>query len=150
MYKLVGFQAPCRPDLNGYSFCISLDPEFAREAYAIKRPKDLSRFREVVNASLRNIKMDDFPARAIRFHENTILATNFTVAGNVCGLDIEWLELESVLSKEGYQPRYLTYYPHNIDSLVQAYALASIFSYWYEFAEAMVYAKKKGMLKCDA
>jgi hypothetical protein len=151
MYRLNGFCPPSTPQLGGYGYSISLDRDFSKLAASVKIPADMTFFHRTLERMLSVVDMADCPARYIQFYNDTCLATNFTVAGNACGLDIEWHELNDILKPESTYPRYLEYWSHNIDSMRQAYALLMIFSHWYEFAEAMIYdmlsKKSKGGTK---
>ena len=137
MYKLIGWVPPIKPDWNGYSFAVRLELKFAQKAINFIRPKeDLNRrIREL----LKPIGMDDYPSSSILFYEDMVLATNFTVAGNACGLDINRMyDIDELLKPQPIMFG-LDYNTHNCDTMKQAYALLTAFSIWYEFAESVMF-----------
>lgn len=146
MYKLSGFCPSVINGYNDYAFSINLENDIVRKITNI-RNIDMDHFDMVVNVILKQIGVDDFPSRPILFYENTFLATNFTVAGNACGLDVDRYELEAILRNEPFQSRCLTYFPHNIDTMKQAYALTAVYSYWYEYCDSFMYAFDRGLIK---
>ena len=156
MYKIVGLTPPKEYKMGGYGFMIELDPNFAREAAKLKLTQTLyDDFQTATSDILKTIKMD-LGHRHVLFRLNdSWLATNFSVQGNACGLDVILDRLDEIMDEKNQTPIIyppsinriiypLKYYSHNIDSHLQAYALLSIFSYWYDLVESLMYVLEKG------
>lgn len=142
MYRIENFPPSRSHSLGSYGFSIYLDREFAIKVSTIQQPKNMLMFYNDISIFLRNIEMEDHPSRHMLFYNDSILLTNISVAGNACGLDVEWNNFTDVISgfseKSHGIYKHLAYHPHNVDGIRQAYALIGVFSEWYSFAYAMM------------
>jgi hypothetical protein len=140
MYRINGFSPPNPYRLGGYGYTILLDREFALKALNTKQPEYIKNFHEDIDNLLEILKISNKPYGHVRFCNDTMLISNISVFGNSCGLDIDWKSLELVIDEHnhGYEND-LAYYPHNVDSITQAYSLLSVFFVWYEYTEAVMW-----------
>lgn len=79
--------------------------------------------------------------RPFTFFEDSLLVSNIRVPENACGLDIDHREIDETPGSYGGDAklkRALGWYPHNVDSMSQAFALLSLWLMWLDIVEAHI------------
>lgn len=145
-YKIDGYS----PSKTGFGvqfgFSTSLDIELAKKAYQTRIKEEvhdnIQKMAKLIIIDSGLAGQDETirkPYSFIRGEDNhlTNLLHFCTVPGNSCdlGLDINGI---SELKKESDLKTFISYDPHNIDSINQAYALLSIWIYWAERAHTIL------------
>lgn len=147
-YRVSGFIPPFMSDrLGGYGFSVELDPKFAMKALNFKltasqRDKFLSEGKCIAGALGFG---KGFVNENYSFVDDSLLLHVTSVPGDACGLGITGQNLEMFLrgikDTQNLQKGLilpLEYYPHNVDSMKQAYGLLSLWLNWTELARVLV------------
>jgi len=149
LYRIEGFE-PHGEGMGRWGFNVKLDINFARRAFQKEISEEIyENLGKIGEEIIRNI----FPAYNficppyLHLRNNdgkpnpmkgnlTLLVGNLNVPGDACGLDVDYRDLEDLTKEETYE-KYLTYSPHNMYNMKQAYALLSIFTRWVDAADAI-------------
>ena len=146
VYRIEGYS----PSKTGFGmqfgFSTSLDIELAKKAYQTEITEKLhDKFQEmakliIINSGLAG-KDESIrkPYSFVRKEDNNL--TNLlhfcTVPGNSCDLGLDINRIYE-LKKDSDLKNWISYDPHNVDSIYQAYALLSIWLYWAETMQAIL------------
>lgn len=144
-YRIEGYSPTKTGSGIRFGFSTSLDIKLAKKAYQTKiTPKieeNLQKMAKLIIIDSGLAGQDEMirkPYSFVRREDNLSTLLHFcTVPGNVCdlGLDINRI---SELKEDSDWKNWISYDPHNIDSLNQAYALLSVWLYWAETAQAIL------------
>lgn len=140
-YTISGFSPPSKDmAMGGYGFAIGLNAGFAKKCIQFNaKMENLSRLNDM---GLERLKMIFDYATDKPFHyqekndEPTLLLHWVQVPGNACDLGNAGIDTEDILKMK--DDDLLEYYPHNVDSIKQAYGLLSLFLRWYDSAFSLV------------
>jgi len=142
-----------RPGLGAWAFQIELSMEMARWLWAYPLP-DLQHFKQDLRERLADVRLCsgiggvqpepflDYPR--LNFWDDRCLLTNISVPGNACGLDMDPRDYDYV-KQENPLPEFqrVRLLPHNVDSMLQAVSLISLFTGWAECACAIAEKSSK-------
>jgi hypothetical protein len=123
-----------------YDFSVFLDKGFAIKAQDFELdPKLRNRLQELGRETIFN-KL--FKGETYRdpyyFNKDSLLIQGIFVPGTGCHLAIDGFEIDYIKKSTD---NVVTYAPHNIDTIYQAYSLASLFSMWVNYAESILKSK---------
>jgi len=129
---------------SAYEFSVGLKSELALKAYNKELTETGFNYLENMRKKiLKRCGLNYSDACNYRFVENdnknpTCLLHWCKVEGDACSLGIDGTELNSMQNsfkkKDLSNLKLIGYYPHNIDSMRQAYSLLSIWIQWADFA----------------
>lgn len=113
MYRIDGLE----PSGDGCDFSLYLNAEVGDALKTMADSDRQSKLEEVLSEPLDEMFGD------VRFHEDSLLLSNISVAGNAAGLDLQKER------SDGY-----VYRTHNVDSSDQAINVIAVFANWVSFA----------------
>jgi hypothetical protein len=138
VYRLEHLLPPQDEGLGRYGFCAYLSTSFAERAVRMELGHEVqTRFQErSKDIIVKRIYGDRYVKDPFMFVEGTLLVQSFHVPGDACSLGVDWHGIDRARKGDGKFRSDLEYGPHNVDGMKQAFALASLFTYYIECAEA--------------
>lgn len=137
-YRIHGFFPPEEQRMGHYGFNIWLDKNIAKKAYATKLEENV---RNHFITEAKEIIKRTFPKKMISKHEtpyifieDSCLVQICQVPGNACDIGLDIMDIE--LIKTGDID--VNYTPHNVDMMMQQYALLSIFLNWTHGVKGLI------------
>ena len=127
---------------SAYNFSIGLKPDFALKAYNKELPDNaFKKLNEIGITILKDLGFSSLMRQPYMFLENdkgkfTSLLRWCDVPGDACGLSLEGSQI-NYLKNEKLSHRMIEYNSHNIDSMLQAYSLLSLWLQWADTAFAV-------------
>lgn len=144
LYRVTGLIPRADISLGRYGFGIHLDSKFAKRTLD---KREMSRTQERISQNFKTDILERlFPKDKkwllppFHFVEDSLLVQSIHVPGDACDLGIDWSDIDELKREQPY--RTLTYGPHNVDSMQQAYGLLTLFTEWINIAEALTHEEK--------
>ena len=143
LYRIHGFYPPDPNEIlaGGFGFNILLNRDFARKALQTKLPEGAYKNLEGIANQIigRAFEIEDHGIMPYGFVENedkelTCLMHYCEVIGTRCNLYLEGSEIHEINMADNSRD-FIIYRGHNVDTLIQAYTLLSIWLNWFNRLE---------------